>query len=223
MRLLIAGIGFSLVLAGCGGSSATITPSPSAGASASPTAALTITQTPSLTETEPPGTTALAGSSCSASNLAAAITATGVAAGTEYYTIGISNTGATACTLTIPPSLGFADASHTPISVLSDQVGPDCGSLPIDYQACVSNAPIELQPGAPTPSGSVLPGQVTVTIAIANALNFDPEPTPTFQASYILFTFAGAGDFVTVPFAQPVTLIPSGQVRLAGYGPASTP
>lgn len=217
MRLLFAGIALALLLAGCGGSSSTTTPT-QAPAASSPS--LTSHVTPSPVVTAAPSATVITGASCSASDLAGVIIDTQTASGTRYYIIGISNTGAGACTLPGAPAIGFADAGQAPIDVQVGNTGLPCGTPPIAVQTCLYGVPVELPPGSPTPNGLAFPGQVTVTVAIAYTFNWDPVPTPTYQASYLLVTFPEVGA-VSIPFSVPVTLIPSGQVRLSGYGPSS--
>lgn len=222
MCRLVAGVivAAALSVAACGGSSSTPTPSPSPTSSASPTPAVTPTPTPSPVVTAEPSATATAGASCSASDLAGVIIDTETASGTRYYIIGISNTGAGGCTLPGAPTIGFADAGQAPIDVQVGNTGLPCGTPPIAAQTCVDDVPVELPPGSPTPNGLAVPGQVTVTVAIASTFNWVPVPTPTYQASYLLVTFPVVGA-VSIPFSAPVTLIPSGQVRLSGYGPSS--
>jgi hypothetical protein len=216
--IALLAIGVLLAVAACGGSSSSsATPIVSPTVATSSTPAATDTTSPIGSETP----IATPRSSCSAANLAGAIINTGAAAGTEYYTIGISNTGANVCTLPGAPVVGFTDAGRALIFVAVDTSAPRCGSPPIDAKTCVDNVPIQLAPGSPTPNGPATPGQVTVTVAIANALNFEPSPILTYQASSLYLTFADAGSAVSVPFTAPVTLIPSGQVSLRGYGPSS--
>ncbi len=221
VRRLLAGVivAAALSVAACGGSSSTSTPTPTPSPTSSASPAPAVTPTPSPVVTVAPSATATGGVSCSAADLAGVIVKTGVAAGTSYTTIGISNTGASACTLPGAPAIGFADAGQAPIDVQVGNTGLPCGTPPIGVQTCVDDVPVELPPGAATPNGLAFPGQVTVTVAVANALNFDPVPTPTYQASYLLLTFPDVAGAVSVPFS--VTLIPTGQVRLSGYGPSS--
>lgn len=155
-----------------------------------------------------------------ATDLVGTVVRTGVAAGTEYYTLGISNVSPRTCTISGPPTIGFADDAGLGVSVSVDNTGNPCGTGVVDPMTCVDSAPLTLSFGAPTPNTTDSPGQLSVTVAIANALNFDPEPTPTYQAHTIVLKFPGASG-VMIPLNQDVTLIPSGQVFLHGYGPSS--
>ena len=220
----------ALSIASCGGTSspsATSSGSPAVSASATPIASSTITAstttgasgTPAPTGPQTPSATVLP--SCSAADLAGAIVKTGVATGTDYYTIGVTNTGVATCTLPGAPIVTFADAQRALIFVELDTSGPPCGSPPIDVATCVDNVPIQLPPGQPTPGGTTSPGQVTVTVAIAIAFNIDPSPILRYQATYLYLNFTDAGSAVSIPFGAPVTLISSGQASLRGYGPTS--
>ncbi len=197
MRLLIVCAVVTLLVAGCGSSSPSATESPSA--------------------PEP----------CAANDLGAAIVHNGVAAGTAYYTIGLSNVSATGCELRGPPAIEFLDAAQNVVDT-SVRYGGDCGTPPVDPETCVDSSFVEMPAAQATPS-SVATSQVTLTLAIANAANFDPQPTPLLDASSIRLTFTNARGANTIPLAQPVTLIPSGQVTLTGYGsttpatPSATP
>jgi Protein of unknown function (DUF4232) len=151
-----------------------------------------------------------------AEHLSGELVGGGAALGTAYYKMVVSNTVSQACTISGPPTVSFIDPAGSGFLVRVG-AGSPCGTGPIDPSLCVDNQAIEL---APAGQGSL--AQVTVIVAIANALNFDPEPTPTHQAHMIVLKFPQASG-VVIPLNQDVTLIPNGQVFLYGFGQLSTP
>jgi hypothetical protein len=95
--------------------------------------------------------------------------------------------------------------------------GSPCDTGHVDPSVCVDNQPQEL---AAADQGSS--AQVTATVAIANAANFNPQPTPVQQANVILLVFEG-GTAVAVPLDSAITIVGNGQVSLYGFGQPSTP
>jgi hypothetical protein len=127
----------------------------------------------------------------------------------------VSNAFPQACKLSGPPSVTFDDPDGQGFIVDVSEDSP-CGTGALDPPNCVEHQPIELAAEGSSFSSAI------VTIAIANANNFDPVPTPTRQAHAIVLKFPGASG-VVIPLDQDVTLIPSGQVLLYSYGPAPIP
>ncbi len=82
--------------------------------------------------------------------------------------------------------------------------------------ACGGSSSTSTTSPSPTSSASPTPAVTPTPSPVVTAA---PSATAQ-QASYLLVTFPDVGA-VSIPFSVPVTLIPSGQVRLSGYGPSS--
>jgi hypothetical protein len=111
----------------------------------------------------------------------------------------------------------FLPSSGPGFPIDIDYAAQPCGTGATDATLCAVTGPIDLPPGGPTPAAES-PGQIGITIGIANAANFEPQPTPTYEAHAIALKFPGASG-VVIPLPQGVTLIPSGQVHLQGFAP----
>jgi hypothetical protein len=185
--------------------------------SASPSDATSFSPAPTTDEAAPTQTSATGDAvDCAADDLAGTLVRVGAAAGTSYYELGLTNGGDGPCTLPGKPAIKFLDAAGDPLDIVVDPHGAACEPDDLDPTVCVNDVPLELAPGAPTPTIGT-PGQITVTVAIANAANFDPLPTPTFEAHAFVIKFPGI-DGVVISLEEPLTLITDGQVRLHGYG-----
>jgi hypothetical protein len=143
------------------------------------------------------------------------------AAGTVYYQLGVTNVGAVDCILVNPPVVHFrnVDGSDLGIAVAA---GTDCpAGGPYDPTTCVDEDAVDLPPGAATPG--VVSGQLAVTVAVAQAGNFQPCGSLAAQAHIIGLRFTGTNSDVLVRLIEDITVLPCPgvtQVRLQGYGPA---
>ncbi len=196
----------SLVVA-CGGSSSSSSP---------PTAVPSVTESPTPTPTP-----RIAGSICRGTDLRGAFVLSDGTAGTIYYQLGVTNVGALDCILVNPPVLHFRDASGSDLGVVST-LGTDCPAQgPYDPAACVDEDAVDLSAGAATPAAGTAPGQLTVTIAVADIGALAPCASPTVQAHFIGLRFTGLADDVRIELPNDIALQTcSAQVRLHGYGPS---
>jgi hypothetical protein len=212
VRRLLAGVIVAAVLsvaAACGGSSSsTSTPTTTANATA--------TSSPSPSPTPLP-----AGSICRGTDLYGAFVSSQGTAGTIFYQLGVTNVGALDCILVNPPTLRFRDASGSDLGIVSS-LGTDCPAQgPYDPASCLDQDAVDLPPGAPTPTTNAPPGQLTVTVAVADIGVLSPCASPTVQARLIGLRFTGLTDDVRIALPNDIALQTcSAQVRLHGYGPS---
>ncbi len=198
-----------LLLAACGGSSSSSSPPTS-------TAGATVTSSPS-----PTPTVRIAGQICRSSDLYGAFVLSDGTAGTIYYQLGVTNVGALDCILVNPPALHFRDASGSDLGVAST-LGTDCPAQgPYDPAACLDQDAVDLPAGAATPAVGAAPGQMTVTIAVADIGALAPCASPTVQAHFIGLRFTGLTDDVRIELPNDIALQTcSAQASLHGYGPS---
>ncbi|MEO8456755.1 MAG: DUF4232 domain-containing protein [Chloroflexota bacterium] len=215
--LLLAAL--SLAIAACSSGNDT-TPTPAPTATAAPTSAAASRTPPPVQTEEPTPTATSAGSGdCLPSDLAGAQVLVDAAAGTQYFQFGLTNISDHACTLEGAPDISFADSNGDSGGVVVDYNTADCGQG--NPTVCIADSPVDLPSGAATPAAGVAPGQVTITVAIANAGNFPGTPTAT--AHFLVLDFPGLGFDIRIPFDQDVPLVPEGQASLHGYGLSQTP
>jgi hypothetical protein len=157
-RILIAMAavaGSACLLAGCGSSVPTDSPSAPASASTTPATSSTATATPtaSPTATSSPSSAGTAACASSALHVVVASSAGGAAAGSVYYPIQFSNTSSSPCTLYGYPGVSFVGA------VGGSQIGAAATRNPTLAAKLVS----------------LSPGQtVHATLQVVNAQNYPP-------------------------------------------------
>jgi hypothetical protein len=138
-----------------------------------------------------------------------------------YYQLGVTNTGAVDCILVNPPVVHFrnVDGSDLGIAVAA---GTDCpAGGPYEPADCVDEDAVDLPADAATPAAGAAPGQLTVTVAVADIGALTPCASPTVQARSIGLRFTGLTDDVMIALPNDIALQTCpGQVRLRGYGPA---
>ncbi len=195
-----------------------------------------LTATPVVPTSEPSATTRWL--PCEASDLAGAFVGFG-AAGAHYFPMfGISNVGASQCTLTGPPSLRFLAAGGTAIPI-PYTTGTACGGsasqcaqngpLCEDSNAgCLFSGSLELPSGAPTPHPwpqTQTPaelGQAVLSMGVAvDGLNYGCQPLDP-QPATIGLVFPGTGeiDIALAGLASDVPKCWQG-VELVDYGIAN--
>ncbi len=195
------------LVAACGGSSSS---------SSSPTTTANATATSSPSPTPLP-----AGSICRGTDLYGAFVSSQGTAGTIFYQLGVTNTGALDCILVNPPVLHFKDASGVDLGVsyTTDTSCPAGG--PYDPAACVDQDAVDLPPGQPTPATDAPPGQLTVTLAVTNSGRGCP-PSPAVLAHTITLRFTGTTEDVRIELPSDIDLDSCHvDARLHGYGPSS--
>jgi hypothetical protein len=211
VRRLLVGVIVAAVLslvAACGGSS-------SSSATPTPLASTTATSSPSPTATP----VRIPGQICRSSDLYGAFVLSDGTAGTIYYELGVTNVGGLDCILVNPPILHFRDASGSDLGVVST-LGTDCPAQgPYDPANCVDEDAVDLPAGAATPSAGAAPGQLTVTVAVADIGVLAQCASPIVQAHFMGLRFTGLTDDVRIELPNDLQLC-APQVRLHGYGPA---
>ncbi|HEY8768204.1 MAG TPA: hypothetical protein VIP09_13240 [Dehalococcoidia bacterium] len=213
MRGLLAGVMVAAALslvAACGGSS-------SSSATPTPLASTTATSSPSPTAMP----VRIPGQICRSVDLYGAFVLSDGTAGTIYYELGVTNVGALDCILVNPPALHFRDASGSDLGVVSTR-GTDCPAQgPYDPANCVDEDAVDLPAGAATPAAGAVPGQLTVTIAVAFSRLLCPN-SPAVLAHFIGLRFTGLTDDVLIELPNDINVQTTcqAQVRLHGYGPA---
>jgi hypothetical protein len=205
LRILIIPAVFALaLLAACGGGSD----------SASPTPTEAISPTPTPAPTPEPG-------ACTASNLYGALVNSEGAAGTQFLTIGITNT-LTACSLDGAPAINWYDAAGAKLDIPAATSVP-CQPQAGDFTTCAYDGRFTLPAGAPTPAPGVN-GQAVALIAVYVSDVVTECSSPTETAHSVGLGFPGITSDVQVELPEDVALPPcSTQVTLQAYGPLPTP
>jgi hypothetical protein len=163
----------------------------------------------------------IAGQICRSIDLYGAFVLSDGTAGTIYYQLGVTNVGALDCILVNPPALHFRDASGSDLGVASS-LGTDCPAQgPYDPAACLDQDAVDLPAGAATPAVGAAPGQLTVTVAVADVAGPAACASPAVQAHFIGLRFTGLTDDVRIELPNDITLYPcAAQASLHGYGPS---
>jgi hypothetical protein len=211
LAAVVACFALCLVVAACGGSS-----SSSSTPTSTPTAVQSVTGSPAPSPIPRP-----AGSICNGADLYGAFVLSQGTAGTMFYQLGVTNTGAVDCILVNPPVLHFRDASGVDLGI-TVAAGTDCpAGGPYDPATCIDQDAVDLPPGQPTPAAGAS-GQVTVTIAVADIELFAPCPSPNVQAHLIALRFTGMTSDVRIELPQDIDLLTcADQLSFHGYGPSS--
>jgi hypothetical protein len=207
---VVACFALSAIVVACGSSSSSSTPT------STPTAVQSVTASPTPSRTPRP-----AGSICIGTDLAGAFVSSQGTAGTTFYQLGVTNTGAQDCILVNPPVLHFKDASGVDLAVVA-HTDADCPTGgPYDPATCIDEDAVDLPPGEPTPAPNAPPGQLTMTVAVTDIETLVACPSPAVQARIIALRFTGTTEDVRIELPNDIALQTCvDQARLHGYGPA---
>jgi hypothetical protein len=158
---------------------------------------------------------------CTASHLYGALVSAEGAAGTQFLTIGISNTSA-GCTLSGPPLINWYNEAGAKLP-LQPATNSPCQPQAGDFTTCVFNGQITLTGEAPTPAPGV-DGQAVAVVVVRNIDQFPECLSPTETAHSVGLEFPNVTPDLRVELLENIALqICETQVTLQGYGLLAVP